>query len=430
MALALLLAATPLGSSQTRCSLIAPESRKPCTLGHSFGCDDGPEPRRMWVNYGCRGDFLCGGRTVHCGATGIYMTTRTGQRRNCTCALRTDADGVHAPPPKQVSEQRLRNNASYGQPRFVPSSFEEVLHSTFALWDVLDAHMREYEPSHLYATGYVRELQLRRMLQLARACTATSSTASGVRLQDDDEEPAIETAGRRLAGGSRRGSRRRVADMARRRRPACNYCEVGMNGGHSTVAMLLANPRLTAHVFDMMAFGYSPHVARLLRLRFGDRFQLHAGDSHSTLKPWASAFRANGSRCDLLFVDGDHSENGAHMDVADLQPAATRDSHLVMDDISVGPGCVMRRLARAGVLNIAETYGPFDAPSPHNPCMRGAARRHGGTGRSTCAPWGFAVLKYTERGLRSRDEWPALKKKGSNQGKRCYAIEGALNPFS
>ena len=100
MALALLLAATPLGSSQTRCSLIAPESRKPCTLGHSFGCDDGPEPRRMWVNYGCRGDFLCGGRTVHCGATGIYMTTRTGQRRNCTCALRTDADGVHAPPPK------------------------------------------------------------------------------------------------------------------------------------------------------------------------------------------------------------------------------------------------------------------------------------------------------------------------------------------
>ena len=151
--------------------------------------------------------------------------------------------------------------------------------------------------------------------------------------------------------------------------------QVGMNGGHSTVAMLLANPRLVAHVFDMMgapcpyhlleasspgsplralvpatachvvdtralpdsrpcqlpgalphrvlcstrvpsmtaerirlptdryrssparaqAWGYSPHVATLLKLRFGRRFILHTGDSHVTIGPWARSFRGNGS---------------------------------------------------------------------------------------------------------------------------------------
>ena len=385
-------------SSSAACSLIAPESRKPCTLGYSFGCDDGPRPRSMWVNMGCRGDFLCGGQPVHCGATGIYMTTRTGQRRNCTCLLRTDTAGRSATPSTQISAQRLNNNATYGQPRFVPVIFEEALHAAFALWDVLDGLMREYEPTHLYATGYVRELQLRRMLQLAASC-----------------------GDRGLLGADAGGNM-----MGRRARAVCNYCEIGMNGGHSTVAMLLANPRLTAHVFDMMAFGYSAHVAKLLKQRFGRRFQLHAGDSHTTVRPWASAFRANGSRCDLLFVDGDHSENGAHMDVADLQPAAAPHSTLVMDDISVGPGCVMRRLARTGVLQIAETYGPFDAPSPHNPCMRGAAKRPGRAGRATCAPWGFAVLKYSHLGLSSTDAWPPLKRKGANKGQRCWAIESML----
>ena len=29
-----------------------------------------------------------------------------------------------------------------------------------------------------------------------------------------------------------------------------HYCEVGMNGGHSVVSMLLAHPNLTAHVTD------------------------------------------------------------------------------------------------------------------------------------------------------------------------------------
>ena len=372
-------------SSAAHCSLLALDSKKPCTLGRTFGCADGPNPSSMWIVGGCRGKFLCGEREVFCGVTAAFITEQTGQRRNCTCLLRTDpqaskAQLTHQPSalvPTQVSSQRLNNNVSLGSPRFVPMSFDELLSATFALWDVLDATMREYDPN-TYATGYLREIQLRRMLQLARSCS----------------------------GGGKRGQR-------------CNYCEVGMNGGHSTVAMLLANPRLVAHVFDMMAWGYSPHVATLLKLRFGRRFILHQGDSHVNIGPWARSFRANGSSCQLLFVDGDHSERGSHMDVQDLQPVASAASTLVMDDISVGPGCVMKRLSRAGVLQVAETYGPFDAPSPHNPCMRGESGRR--RRRPTCTPWGFAILKYLPRGLASADEWPKPKRPGANKGRKCKA---------
>ena len=32
------------------------------------------------------------------------------------------------------------------------------------------------------------------------------------------------------------------------------YCEIGVNGGHSAAAMLLANPELVVHGFDLMAW--------------------------------------------------------------------------------------------------------------------------------------------------------------------------------
>ena len=40
------------------------------------------------------------------------------------------------------------------------------------------------------------------------------------------------------------------------------------------------------------------------------------------------------------------------------------------------------------VVDILESYGPFEAPSPHNPCMRTAKRG------AFCISWGFAVFAY------------------------------------
>ena len=55
-----------------------------------------------------------------------------------------------------------------GSPRFVPQSDDEVLHAVFASWNLLDALMYSHEPMAIFQTGYLRELQVRRMVQLVR----------------------------------------------------------------------------------------------------------------------------------------------------------------------------------------------------------------------------------------------------------------------
>lgn len=226
-------------------SLKLQDSKKACVSDVSFGCYQGSD--RMWISKGCRGAFICNGRSVWCGTSMSHLRAiipGSPVQRNCTCTDRERvgdyAAGGNMPLQPTLAATRLNNDVPYGEPRFKPASFDEALHATFTWWDLLDATMHAWTPQQLYATGYVREIQLRRMIELAR-------------------EPSVRT-----------------------------YCEVGMNGGHSTVAMLLANPTLTVHTFDLMAWPYSEPVAKLLKLRFGNRFVLHAGSSHETLGPWAS----------------------------------------------------------------------------------------------------------------------------------------------
>ena len=86
------------------------------------------------------------------------------------------------------------------------------------------------------------------------------------------------------------------------------YCEIGMNGGHSASAMLLANPLLTVHSFDIMYWNYSWPVARLLSTTFGQRFVLHPGNSRYTVPEWTSettggSAAARTQPCDMILVD-------------------------------------------------------------------------------------------------------------------------------
>lgn len=66
-----------------------------------------------------------------------------------------------------LAEQRLSSTAFLGSPRFVPSSTKEALTAIFAQWNLLDALMYIHTRSN-FATGYLRELQVRRMVQLVR----------------------------------------------------------------------------------------------------------------------------------------------------------------------------------------------------------------------------------------------------------------------
>lgn len=153
----------------------------------------------------------------------------------------------------------------------------------------------------------------------------------------------------------------------------------------------------------------------LLHKTFGKRFHLHAGDSTQTVPPWA---HAHPHKCDLVFIDGDHSTDGAMLDMINMRKATARGASVIADDISArlplaclawascgtrvcassvscrshagsDPGDALETLRLAGQLKVHESYGPFDAPHKYNPCMRGPSFRS-----PICSAWGFAIFSY------------------------------------
>lgn len=204
--------------------------------------------------------------------------------------------------------------------------------------------MLQHEPTSRFMAGYIREIQLRRMLQLVRQPNVT------------------------------------------------HYCEVGMNGGHSLVAMLLGNPNVKAHVFDLMRWNYSQPVARLLKATFRERFDLHEGFSLNTLPPYVDK---PGARCDLLLVDGGHTQAAARRDLQMLRRAATKGARIVVDDIHTDPGMALVRLQSQKMLRILESYY-FAKKTEHNPCQR---KPKGKT--FPCKDWGFSVASYTDVAITS-----------------------------
>lgn len=80
------------------------------------------------------------------------------------------SDVAHETLPSELSEQRLDLNAPLGAARFVPrgggTPANELLTSVFSTWNILDALMHTREPDSYFQTGYLRELQVRRMLKL------------------------------------------------------------------------------------------------------------------------------------------------------------------------------------------------------------------------------------------------------------------------
>lgn len=234
----------------------------------------------------------------------------------------------------------LRMNWTFGEidPAFNPSSLHDILVSIFTWWNLLDTlqriHVQKGRSSATFAPGHLKEIQLHRMIRLVR-------------------EPGTS-----------------------------NYCEVGMNVGHSTVAMLVANPQITAHVFDLGAFRWSEPVATLLRAHFGHRFQLYVGKSRHTIPKWRQAFLAAGRRCDLFLIDGDHRPASVIGDLRAMYPAAdVQRNYVVIDDTQSHVMLAVQNMTKAGQLRVLEAYGPYPK---HTPPLNPSKWR-----------WGYIVGSYS-----------------------------------
>ena len=105
--------------------------------------------------------------------------------------------------------------------------------------------------------------------------------------------------------------------------------------------MLIANPEVTVHAFDLKAWLYSNVTAALLRTTFGARFHLIEGDSTLTVPAWAAR---HPHACDLTFVDGDHTLQGAMIDLLNANLAVRDGALAVADDINSLPGVALEAL--------------------------------------------------------------------------------------
>lgn len=245
----------------------------------------------------------------------------------------------------------LNESVRVPTPRFLPATYPEYLATVYTLWNVLDAIMHDHR-QHMrpkFPYGYMREVQLHAYAQHVW------------------QQPNVHT-----------------------------YCETGVNGGHGTAAMLSASPSLVSHSFDEVGQPYSEAVFKFLGSYFRERFVPYRGNSHMLL-PKATHLRRS---CDVILVDGDHSEQGTYQDIIDMQKLASCGATLLLDDmggsrarLNSGPSVALERARDKGVVDVVQWH-LYNRSSPENPCLRD---KHGG--RPMCiGEWGWAVARYKHCG--------------------------------
>ena len=111
-------------------------------------------------------------------------------------------------------------------------------------------------------------------------------------------------------------------------------CEIGFNGGHSTLNWLVANPNATVLIFDLWAHGYSAVADKYLR----EQSQLHPARFQTIVKgPSGTTVRQfhydNPTvTCDLISVDGGHDFANAVADIENMQFFANPKFNILLID--------------------------------------------------------------------------------------------------
>ena len=121
---------------------------------------------------------------------------------------------------------------------------------------------------------------------------------------------------------------------------AMHICEIGMNGGHSAVIFLAGlhsgkkDSGVHLTMFDLAAFEYSKTVEKYINALYPKMFTLHVGNSRDTLPKWMEENTKNGVYCDVFSVDGDHTYEGALVDMKNAAKATRKGGYVILDDMS------------------------------------------------------------------------------------------------
>jgi hypothetical protein len=105
-----------------------------------------------------------------------------------------------------------------------------------------------------------------------------------------------------------------------------NLLEVGFNVGHSALLSLIVNPSLVYTGIDIGKCRYTHLCYDFLKRKFGSRVQLYIGDSRDILP------RTSSGKFDRFHIDGGHSPEVSHSDLASTMKIADINSLILFDD--------------------------------------------------------------------------------------------------
>lgn len=119
-----------------------------------------------------------------------------------------------------------------------------------------------------------------------------------------------------------------------------SYMEIGVRRGRSMAVVASQSPKASIYGFDMWVQNYagienpgSDFVrSEMKRVKHRGPLELISGNSHETVKAF---FKKNPEAVfSMITVDGDHSDEGALEDLADVLPHLALGGVLVFDDVS------------------------------------------------------------------------------------------------
>jgi predicted O-methyltransferase YrrM len=127
--------------------------------------------------------------------------------------------------------------------------------------------------------------------------------------------------------------------LTRRMHPEC-YLEIGVRRGRSMAMVATNAPTCRIVGFDLWISDYAgmenpgpQHVrSELARLGHTGGLELVTGDSRQTIPQWFATHPDD--YFDIITVDGDHSTEGARIDLENVMPRLKVGGALVFDDIS------------------------------------------------------------------------------------------------
>jgi hypothetical protein len=155
------------------------------------------------------------------------------------------------------------------------------------------------------------------------------------------------------------------------------YCEIGVNGGHGTAAMLVSHPDVEVVSFDLGAYKYSKRVYDLLSLAFPGRITFHVGSSYDekgaagTVTKFADLVASGQEQpCDIILIDGDHRHLGAYLDIVNARKIAACDNILLFDDLNEASGNALTQAVNEGIVEVTKKFHGDGTNRKVNPCLR------------------------------------------------------------